>query len=77
MHIAKGRKNLTNRRTFMALGLASLGAALEGVAAESPGLPKPPAPIAAAKRPTQRALRGEDVGAEIEDPPQEGGEGPA
>jgi membrane-bound lytic murein transglycosylase F len=57
MHRAKGRKNLTNRRAFMALGLAALGAVIESAAAGEPVPPKPPAPkpAAAAKPSTQRA----------------------
>jgi len=44
---AKGRKNLTNRRAFVALGLAALGASLPAAAADAPKTP--------AKTPAQRA----------------------
>jgi membrane-bound lytic murein transglycosylase F len=52
MHRAKGRKNLTNRRAFMAFGIAVLGASLPSAAAEHPATSKPKA---AAKPPAQRA----------------------
>jgi membrane-bound lytic murein transglycosylase F len=57
MHRAKGRKNLTNRRAFMALGLAVLGAPLPAMAAEHPPTAKPKAAgsATAAKPPVQRA----------------------
>jgi membrane-bound lytic murein transglycosylase F len=50
---AKGRKNLTNRRSFMSLGLAALGASLP-VSAAAPAKPAPVKP-AAAKPAAQRA----------------------
>ena len=49
---AKGRKNLTNRRGFVAMGLAALGASLPVAAAEAP---KTPAKPAATKPAPQRA----------------------
>jgi membrane-bound lytic murein transglycosylase F len=49
---AKGRKQLTNRRSFMGLGLAALGAALP-VAAAAPAKPAPAKP--AQKPAAQRA----------------------
>jgi membrane-bound lytic murein transglycosylase F len=53
MRIAKGRKNLTSRRTFLAFGIAALGVALPVLGAEHPAPVKPkPAP---AKPPVQRA----------------------
>jgi membrane-bound lytic murein transglycosylase F len=55
MHRAKGRENLTNRRAFMALGLAALGTGFAGIAAGNSGAPKPAAPTPAAKPSTQRA----------------------
>jgi membrane-bound lytic murein transglycosylase F len=55
---AKGRKYLTNRRSFLGLGLAALGTALPGTAtAQSknpPGKPAAPKP-ATSKPPVQRA----------------------
>jgi membrane-bound lytic murein transglycosylase F len=52
MHRAKGRKNVTNRRAFMAFGIAVLGASLPSAA----GAPAATAnPKAAAKPPAQRA----------------------
>jgi membrane-bound lytic murein transglycosylase F len=55
MHIAKGRKNLTSRRVFVTLGIAALGAALPGVAAEHPAS-KPGAGRASSAKPqVQRA----------------------
>jgi membrane-bound lytic murein transglycosylase F len=50
---AKGRKNLTNRRTFFGLGLAALGAALPASAA-APAKPSAAKPTPA-KPPAQRA----------------------
>jgi len=50
---AKGRKNLTNRRTFFGLGLAALGAALPASSA-APAKPASAKP-APAKPPVQRA----------------------
>ena len=56
MRRAKGRKNLTNRRAFVALGLAALGAPFPVVAAEPPAAPKPkPVATPTAKPPVQRA----------------------
>jgi membrane-bound lytic murein transglycosylase F len=60
MHRAKGRKNLTNRRAFLAFGLAGLGATLPVWAADHPPPPKPkPKPASgtpvAAKPQVQRA----------------------
>jgi membrane-bound lytic murein transglycosylase F len=60
MHRAKGRKILTNRRAFLALGIAALGATLPVWAADHPPPPKPkpkPAPgtPVAAKPQVQRA----------------------
>ncbi|HEY6123957.1 MAG TPA: transglycosylase SLT domain-containing protein [Steroidobacteraceae bacterium] len=59
MHRAKGRKILKDRRAFLALGLAALGASLPAWAAEHPPPPKPkPKPTGAApaaKPPAQRA----------------------
>ncbi len=60
MHIAKGRKILKNRRAFLALGLAALGASLPVSGAEHPPPPKPkPKPASkaapAAKPAAQRA----------------------
>ena len=60
MHRAKGRKNLTNRRAFLAFGLAGLGATLPVWAADHPAPPKPkpkaaPGTPVAAKPQTQRA----------------------
>jgi membrane-bound lytic murein transglycosylase F len=52
MHRAKGRKNLTNRRAFMAWGVAVLGASLPSAASEHPATAKPKA---ATKPPVQRA----------------------
>ncbi|MBC8026130.1 MAG: transglycosylase SLT domain-containing protein [Steroidobacteraceae bacterium] len=58
---AKGRKNLTNRRGFVALALAALGAALPGAAAPAPPPANPktsptkPAAKHAAKPAQQRA----------------------
>jgi membrane-bound lytic murein transglycosylase F len=59
MHIAKGRKILKNRRAFLALGIAAVGATLPVSAAEHPPpakpKPKPAASTAPAKPPAQRA----------------------
>jgi membrane-bound lytic murein transglycosylase F len=58
MHIAKGRKNLTSRRAFLALGIAALGVALPVLGAEHPAPVKPkptPAKPGATKSPVQRA----------------------
>jgi membrane-bound lytic murein transglycosylase F len=52
MHRAKGRKNVTNRRAFMAFGIAVLGASLPSAAAEPAATDNPKA---AAKPPAQRA----------------------
>jgi len=60
MHIAKGRKILKNRRAFLALGIAALGASLPVSAVDHPPPPKPkPKPSTSAtpvaKPPVQRA----------------------
>jgi membrane-bound lytic murein transglycosylase F len=56
MHKAKGRKNLSNRRGFMALALAALGASLPAVGSEPPKAPaKPQHHKTAEKPPVQRA----------------------
>jgi membrane-bound lytic murein transglycosylase F len=52
MHRAKGRKNLTNRRAFMAFGIAVLGASMPSAAAEHAATAKP---TAGAKPAAQRA----------------------
>jgi membrane-bound lytic murein transglycosylase F len=51
---AKGRKNLTNRRLFMGLGLAALGAGLP-VSAAAPAAPVAAKPAPSKKPPVQRA----------------------
>ena len=53
MRIAKGRKNLTSRRAFLALGIAALGVAIPVMGAEHPA-PVKPKPVPA-KPPVQRA----------------------
>jgi membrane-bound lytic murein transglycosylase F len=60
MQRAKGRKNLWNRRAFVALGAAALGATLPEALAGPPPPPSPkprtePAKTAASKPPAQRA----------------------
>ena len=56
MHKAKGRKNLSNRRGFMALALAALGASLPAAGTEPPKAPaKPHHPKIVEKPPVQRA----------------------
>jgi membrane-bound lytic murein transglycosylase F len=56
MHKAKGRKNLSNRRGFMALALAALGASLPAAGTEPPKAPaKPHHPKTVEKPPVQRA----------------------
>jgi membrane-bound lytic murein transglycosylase F len=58
MQSAKGRKNLTSRRAFLAFGIAALGVALPVLGAEHPAAVKPkpaPAKPVATRPPAQRA----------------------
>ena len=54
MQRAKGRKNLTNRRAFLALGIAALGTSLRLPAAEHPAPVKPTPKPAQAKPPATK-----------------------